>query len=69
MNTAELERLRSTAESIRSSPSTPRFVASSPVPLAEARQAIERHIKDTYPKTLQAPMGYKPILICWMEVA
>jgi len=57
------------AEAIRSAPATPRHVASAADSLSEARRAIERHIKDTNLKTLQAPMGYKPILVCWMDVS
>lgn len=56
-------------KAIRCLPETPRQFASAPEALADSRRAIERHIKDTYLKALQAPLGYKPTLVCWMEVS
>jgi len=29
---------------------------------------LEKHIKDTYLKSLQAPIGVKPVLKAWMEL-
>lgn len=57
------------ADAIRSAPATPRHVASAPESLSEARRAIEQHIRNTHLRTLQAPVGYKPVLVCWMEVS
>ncbi len=61
--------LRQTAGAIRCLPLTPRAIESGGHALSEARRAIELHIKDTHLKTMQAPMGYKPVLVCWMEVS
>lgn len=36
--------------------------------LREIRLKIEKHIKNTYLKSVQAPVGEKPILKCWMEM-
>lgn len=49
--------------------STARRVTQGVGGLAEARKAIEKHIKNTYLKAVQAPVGAKPTLIAWMEVA
>jgi superfamily II DNA or RNA helicase len=56
-------------KTIRCLPETPRHLSSDAPTLAESRRAIERHIKDTYLRSLQAPLGYKPVLVCWMEVS
>ncbi|MHB8653691.1 MAG: helicase-related protein [Terriglobia bacterium] len=37
--------------------------------LAEIRAKVEKHIKNTYLKQVQAPMGIKPSLKCWMELS
>ena len=34
----------------------------------EIRQRIEKHIKNTYLKQVQAPVGVKPVLKAWMEL-
>ena len=36
--------------------------------LVHARTQVERHIKDTYLKKVNAPIGVRPILKCWMEL-
>ena len=36
--------------------------------LREIRLAVEKHIKNTYLKKVQAPVGVKPTLKCWMEL-
>jgi superfamily II DNA or RNA helicase/HKD family nuclease len=36
--------------------------------LTEIRQLIEKHIKNTYLKQVQAPVGVKPVLKAWMEL-
>jgi hypothetical protein len=36
--------------------------------LADARKTVENHIKNTYLKDVQAPVGAKPELIGWMEI-
>jgi superfamily II DNA or RNA helicase len=53
---------------IRSRPDTPRhFVMSAPT-LSDIRAKLERHIKNTYFKQLQAPVGTRPTLKAWMEL-
>jgi len=36
--------------------------------LSEIRKKIEKRITNTYFKSVQAPVGAKPILKCWMEL-
>jgi hypothetical protein len=36
--------------------------------LRTVRLKIESHIKNTYLKQMQAPVGIKPTLKCWMEI-
>jgi hypothetical protein len=36
--------------------------------LRDARLKVEKHIKNTYLKPVQAPVGVKPILKYWMEL-
>jgi superfamily II DNA or RNA helicase len=54
---------------IRCSPPTPRRCAMEQATLAEIRTAVERHIKNTYLKSLNAPVRLKPLLKCWMELS
>lgn len=54
--------------SVRSTPATPRTTTKPEKELLEARRVVEKHIKDTYMKRVNAPMGVKPVLKCWMEV-
>lgn len=56
------------AEVVRSSKDTPRIVKMEPTSLREARLKIEKHIKNNYLKQVQAPIGVKPELRCWMEI-
>jgi hypothetical protein len=37
--------------------------------LAEIRGKIEKHIKNGYLKSMQAPVGVKPALKAWMELS
>ncbi|MBU1692367.1 MAG: DEAD/DEAH box helicase family protein [Verrucomicrobia bacterium] len=53
---------------IRSTPETPRHTDLTPKTLGDIRQAVEKHIKNTYLKKIQAPVGVKPVLKCWMEL-
>ena len=57
------------AEVIRSTVETPRRLAIEPVLLRELRLKVEKHIKNTYLKQVQAPVGVKPSLKCWMELS
>ena len=52
---------------IRSTPETPRRVAMLQPDLHTVRLKVEMHIKNTYLKQVQAPVGVKPELQCWME--
>jgi transposase-like protein len=54
---------------IRSKPDTPRHRAIEEKTLSEIRAAVEKHIKNTYLKQVQAPIGVKPALKCWMELS
>jgi superfamily II DNA or RNA helicase len=54
---------------IRSSPETPRRCTIERATLAEIRAKIEKHIKNSYLKKVQAPVGVKPALKAWMEVS
>ena len=37
--------------------------------LSEIRAKVEKHIKNTYLKQVQAPMGIRPTLKCWLELS
>ncbi|HUY33900.1 MAG TPA: hypothetical protein VMV69_14230, partial [Pirellulales bacterium] len=53
---------------IRSQPDTPRSCAIPQPTLAEVRAKLEKHIKNTFLKRMQAPLGVKPALKAWMEL-
>lgn len=55
--------------SIRSQPDTPRHCGIAQPTLTEIRVTIEKHIKNTYLKRVDAPVGVKPSLKCWMELS
>ena len=54
---------------IRSTPDTPRKHDISESTLSEIRAKVEKHIKNTYLKQVQAPIGVKPALKAWMELS
>ena len=54
--------------SIRSKPTTPRKSVTEEKTLIEIRSKIERHIKNSYLKRVQAPIGTRPSLKAWMEL-
>lgn len=54
--------------SIRSGPETPRRCVMDEKSLLDVRGKIEKHIKNSYLKRLDAPVGVKPALKCWMEL-
>ena len=56
------------ADVIRSTLETPRRLAIEPASLRDLRLKVEKHIKNTYLKQVQAPVGVKPTLKCWMEL-
>ena len=53
---------------IRSTPQTPRHCEIAPATLKQARERLEKHIKNTYLKKVQAPLGVEPVLRAWMEI-
>lgn len=55
-------------ESIRSKPSTARNCVMDESALLEIRDKVLKHIKNGYLKRLDAPVGVKPTLKCWMEL-
>ena len=65
---AILEEPGEIAGSIRSKPETPRQCTAEEKTLVDIRAKIERHIKNTYLKRIDAPVGVKPLLKCWMEL-
>ena len=56
------------ARLIRSTPETTRRCQADQAQLSEVRQKIEKEIKNTYFRNMQAPAGVKPVLKAWMEV-
>ncbi|MHC4281413.1 MAG: helicase-related protein [Planctomycetota bacterium] len=60
--------LEETWTAVRCSQDTKRVVKQGVTKLAPARKAIEKHIKNTYLKDIQAPIGAKPTLVAWMEI-
>jgi superfamily II DNA/RNA helicase len=62
------EVLEETWTAVRCAKDTKRIVEQDVTKLAPARKAIEKHIKNTYLKDIQAPIGAKPTLIAWMEI-
>jgi superfamily II DNA/RNA helicase len=54
---------------IRSKPDTPRHRAIPNETLSEIRREVEKHIKNTYLKQVQAPIGVKATLKAWMELS
>ena len=54
---------------VRSQPDTPRHRGLPDETLSDVRTRIERHIKNTYFKKVQAPVGVKATLKVWMEIS
>jgi len=54
---------------IKSEPQTPTHHSLPQETLSEIREKIEKRIKDTYLKQVQAPIGIKPKLKAWMELS
>jgi hypothetical protein len=53
---------------IRSEPDTPRQCTLDQELLVSVRKKVERHITNTYLRSVQAPAGVKPMLKAWMEL-
>jgi superfamily II DNA or RNA helicase len=57
------------ATAIRSTPHTPRVCTTERPLLVDVRDRVLKHIKNTYLKQLDVPIGSpKPSLVCWMEL-
>jgi hypothetical protein len=56
-------------EAIRCRPDTPRHCAVPKETLSDVRAKVERHIRNTYLKSVQAPVGVRPALKAWMELS
>ena len=54
--------------SIRAKPETPRCCTTAEKTLLDIRKRIESHIRNSYLKRVDAPVGVKPRLRCWMEL-
>ena len=54
---------------VRCLPTTPRQQIVDRKTLSEVRAKVERHIKNSYLKQVQAPIGVKPLLKAWMELS
>jgi hypothetical protein len=55
-------------ESLRCQPNTPRHCITEEKMLKDIRASVLKHVKDTYLKRVDAPVGVKPALKCWMEI-
>ena len=53
---------------VRSAPETPRKCELPTAELSTIRARVEKHIKNTYLRQVQAPIGVKPSLRAWMEL-
>ncbi len=63
-----LEEPNEIISSIRSEPETPRYCVMEEKTLIELRSKVEKHIKNSYLKRVDAPIGVRPKLKCWMEI-
>ena len=55
-------------EIIRCKPETPRLCTVEAKTLADIRGKVEKQIRNTYLKSVQAPVGVKATLKAWMEL-
>lgn len=62
------EELDQILANIMCKPTTPRHCSMEEKSLVDIRGEIQKHITNTYLKRLNAPIGVKPSLKCWMEV-
>jgi superfamily II DNA or RNA helicase len=65
---AILEEPADIVAAIRCTSDTPRRCLIEPATLSEIRGKVEKHIKNTFLKAMQAPIGVKPVLKAWMEL-
>lgn len=66
---ATLEDAPQIADFIRAAPNTKRHCVIPQKTLKEIREKIEKHIKNTYLKKVQAPIGVEAVLKAWMELS
>ena len=65
---AILEEPGDIGRSIRSRPDTARRCSTEEEDLLDIRKKVERHIKNGYLRRIDAPIGVRPTLSCWMEL-
>lgn len=53
---------------IRSTAKTPRACSMKQSDLTKIRENLDKHLKNSYLKKVQAPVGVKPVLRAWMEI-
>ena len=63
-----LEEATEIVELIRCQPDTERRCEMEQPALSDICRNIEKHIKNSYLKKVQAPIGIKPVLKAWMEL-
>jgi superfamily II DNA/RNA helicase len=63
-----IEEPKEIIENIRSKPETPRKCSFEESNLIEIKAILEKHIKNSYLKQVNAPIGIKPKLKCWLEL-
>ncbi len=69
MATGEIEDdATSIFEFIQCVPETPRQTAAAKPDLIEIRKKLDKHVRDTYLKKVQAPVGVECTLLAWMEL-
>ena len=49
-------------------PNTPRRCETAQPTLVEARNRVEKYLKNGYFRQVQAPLGVRPVLVAWMEL-
>lgn len=60
--------LTAIADAVRSTPDTPRRIVAPRDALAQARDAVLKHLRQGYLKQMQAPPGVEPVIKAWMEI-
>ena len=54
---------------VECAPNTPRHTVVARPALVDARKKLDAHIKNTYLKAANAPIGVEPVLTAWMELS
>ena len=63
-----IEEAGNIVEYVRSTPKTPRHCQMTEKSLFDIRKTVIEHIKNTWLKKIDAPLGVEPKLACWMEL-